>query len=112
MVNALPPFPEGRPRRFRATVHGTVFGGRELLLLGVGVGDALRLVADPPGAAAPGVWVHVASGDPVGHLPPEICAWLWPWLADGGRAHAVAVRVGDAGEASWRRLVLEVSCPE
>lgn len=112
MSHARPEFPEGRPRRFRATVHGTVFGGRDRLLLEVAVGDALRLVADPPGAAAPGVWVHLASGEPVGHLPPEICAWLWPWLSAGGRARAVAVHVGDPGEASWRRLVLDVMCPD
>ena len=112
MSHAPPPFPEGRPRRFRATVHGTVFGDRERLLLDLGEGDALRLVPDPPGQGTPWVWVHRPSGDPVGHLPPEICGWLWPWLAGGGRAHAVAVHVGSAEEASWRRLVVEVTCPE
>lgn len=112
MPHPQPPFPQERPRRFRTTVHGTVFGGRERLLAGIEEGDALRLVADPPGQGAPGIWVHVASGDPIGHLPPEISGWLWPWLAGGGRAVAVAVRVGGDEEPSWRRVVLEVLCPE
>jgi hypothetical protein len=110
MTHATPPFPPGRPRRFRATVHGTVFGGREQQLARIAVGDALHLVADPPGQSAPGVWVHLASGDPIGHLPPEICHWLWPWLGGGGQAGAVAVHVGGEGEPSWRRVVLEVVC--
>ena len=110
MSTAPPPFPEGRPRRFRATVHGTVFGGREQLLAQIGEGDPLRLVADLPGHDAPGVWVHLASGDPVGHLPPEIAGWLWPWLGGGGRAEAVAVHVGGGDEPSWRRVILEVVC--
>jgi hypothetical protein len=103
-------FPEGRARRFRATVHGTVFAGREGLLARLREGDAVRLVADPPGQGAPGVWVHLASGDPIGHLPPEIARWLWAWLAGGGRAEAVAVHVGGEDEPSWRRVVLEVTC--
>jgi hypothetical protein len=110
MTHAPPPFPAGHPRRFRATVHGTVFGGRERLLARIGEGDSLRLVADPPGHATPGVWVHLASGEPIGHLPPEISHWLWPWLEGGGRAEAVAAHVGGADQPSWRRVVLEVLC--
>lgn len=91
-------------------MHGTVFGGRERALARLGKGDALRLMADPPGLGTPWVWVHLASGDPIGHLPPEISGWLWPWLAAGGRAEAVAVRVGGEKEPSWRRVVLEVTC--
>ena len=112
MAPVPPPFPEGRPRRFRATVHGTVFGGRDRLLAEVGEGDPLRLLADPPGQGAPGVWVHLAAGEPLGHLPPEISSWLWPWMAGGGRAVAVAVHVGGQDEPSWRRIVLEVICQQ
>lgn len=107
---SVAPFPEGRPRRFRATVHGTVFGGRDRYLDELADGDALLLVADPPGQDDPGVWVHLTSGEPVGHLPPEIAAWLWPWLASGGRASASTVRVGGQDTPSWRRLLVEVRC--
>ncbi len=112
MSPAPPPFPLGRARRFLATVHGTVFAGRDQLLALIVVGDRLRLVADPPGHGSPGVWVHLASGDPVGHLPPEIAHWLWPWLGAGGCAEATAVHVGGEDEPSWRRVVLEVVCPD
>lgn len=110
MTRGTPPFPEGRPRQFRATVHGTVFADRERHLDGIAAGDPLRLVPDPPGQDAPEVWVHVPSGDPVGHLPPEISAWLAPWLIAGGRAVARALKVSGREVPSWRRLILEVSC--
>jgi len=69
-------------------------------------------VADPPGQEVPEVWVHLRSGDPIGHLPPEISCWLWPWLRCGGRAHATALRVGGNDVPSWRRVVLEVVCAD
>ena len=72
----------------------------------------LLLVADPPGQDHPGVWVHLVSGEPVGHLPPEIASWLWPWLASGGRACASTVRVGGHDTPSWRRLLVEVRCED
>jgi len=105
-----PPFPTGHPACFRATVHGTVFAGRDRFLDRVHDGDALRLVPDPPGQDQPEVWVHITTGDPIGHLPPEISAWLWPWLRSGGAATATAVRVGGGDVPSWRRVVLEVTC--
>lgn len=105
-----PPFPAGHPTCFRSTVHGTVFGGRERLLDDVHEGETLRLVADPPVQHEPEVWVHLASGEPIGHLPPEIARWLWPWMALGGVAVARALTVRGADVPSWRRLVLEVSC--
>jgi len=105
-----PPFPDGCPPRFRATVHGLVFADRARLLDELMAGDPLAVVADPPGQDEPGVWLHTAGGDPVGHLPPEIARWLWPWLRDGGHADAVALRVGDDETPSWRRLVLRVEC--
>ena len=110
MNQVVPEFPEGRPRHFRSTVHGTCFAGREQLLETVAEGDELCLITDPPGQEDPEVWVHLMSGDPVGHLPPEICAWLWPWIVRGGRAQALASRVHGANVPSWRRLVLEVHC--
>ena len=78
-----PPFPKGCPPCFRATVHGTVFAGRDRLLSAVKDGDHLGLRPDPPGQENPEVWVHLESGDPVGHLPSEISEWLCPWLQRG-----------------------------
>lgn len=73
-------------------------------------GESVRLVADPPVQKEPEVWVHLESGEPIGHLPPEIGRWLWPWMSLGGVAEARALRVWGAEVPSWRRLVLEVSC--
>ncbi len=105
-----PTFPKGRPPCFRSTVHGTVFGGRDRLLDDLAEGTPLRLVPDLPGQDAPGVWVHLSSGEPLGHLPPEIAEWLWPWLSSGGHARASAVRVHGQDAPSWRRLLVEVRC--
>lgn len=102
--------PAGSPTRFRSTVHGTVFAGRERHLDALSPGDSLVLIPDPPGARRAAVWVHLTSGDPVGYLPPEIGGWLAPWIQAGGRTWATAFRVGDAGVPSWRRLVLDVRC--
>ena len=106
-----PPFPDGRPRSFRATVHGTVFADRDRHLDQIQDGDALKLMPDPPIEENPEVWVHLPSGDPVGHLPPEIGEWLAPWMLEGGAARATALRVRGEDTPSWRRLLLEVSCP-
>lgn len=110
MSRVPPPFPEGCPIRFRSTVHGTVFAGRDRFLARLAEGDRVRLVADPPVQVDPEVWVHLESGEPIGHLPVEIGRWLWPWMSDGGVAEARAVRVEGADVPSWRRLLLEVSC--
>jgi hypothetical protein len=110
MAHAPPPFPEGRPPVFRSTVHGTVFAGREQLVEKLEEGDTLRLVPDPPIQVEPEVWVHLESGEPIGHLPAEIATWLWPWMSRGGVAEARAVKVAGAEVPSWRRLLLEVSC--
>lgn len=109
MSRTPPRFPEGWPDSFRATVHGTVFGGRDRHLDDVHAGDAVLLVADPPGQDDPGVWVHLVGGEPIGHLPPEISHWLWPWLSRGGTAEAKAVRVRGEDVPSWRRVVLEIT---
>ena len=110
MPRFSPPFPDGCPKRFRSTVHGTVFAGRDRHIEHVHDGDSLRLVADPPVQDDPEVWVHLESGEPIGHLPPDIGRWLWPWLSGGGVAKARALRVRGAEAPSWRRLLLEVSC--
>jgi hypothetical protein len=98
------------PARFRATVHGTIFGERERVLRTVESGDPLTLIPDPPMEEAPGVWVHVRSGEPLGHLPREIGKWLAPWILAGGRTEARVLRVSGPETPSWRRLLVEVRC--
>jgi hypothetical protein len=106
----IPPLPSQHPSTFRSTVHGTVFGKRAAHLNRLEPGDRLLLIPDPPGEDDPAVWVHLQAGDPVGHLPPEINAWLAPWLLRGGAASAVAVRVRGSDAPSWKRLLIEVRC--
>jgi hypothetical protein len=108
--SALSPTAFEPPDRFRATVHGTVFGARERHLASLRAGDELLLVPGPPLDDDPGVWVHLTSGDTIGHLPPEIERWMVPWMLRGGKATARALRVGDAETPSWRRLIIEVVC--
>ena len=110
MKHTPPPFPEGQPPQFRSTVHGTVFAGRDRFVEMLQAGDTVRLIADPPVQIDPEVWVHMESGEPIGHLPVEIGRWLWPWLSRGGVADARALRVRGSDVPSWRRLLLEVSC--
>ena len=108
MSHVRPPAPP--PARFRSTVHGTVFAGRDRHLEGLSPGDSLVLVADPPDGRRAAVWVHLPGGDPVGHLPLEIGGWLGPWLRAGGRTRTTALRVGGTHVPSWRRLVVDVRC--
>ena len=110
MTGSSQPPSDDPPSCFRSTLHGTVFAGRDRHLDAVSDGDTLRLVADPPVQDHPEVWVHLASGDPIGHLPPEIAQWLWPWMLRGGVAEARALRVRGAEVPSWRRVLLEVVC--
>ena len=95
---------------FRTTVHGTVFARRTQTLRAATAGDQLLLIPDPPDATEPAVWVHLSGGDPVGHLPPEINAWLAPWMLRGGAASATVIRVGGSEVPSWKRLLIEVRC--
>lgn len=105
-----PALPPERPDHFFATVHGTVFGERSRYVDDLEEGDELLLFPDPPVADDPGVWVHAREGDLIGHLPPEIEAWLAPWLLRGGLVSARAVRVSGDDVPSWRRVLIEVRC--
>ena len=88
------------PARFRATLHGIAFAGRERHLDTLEEGDPFLVVPDPPGGDEPEVWIHLPSG--------EIAAWLWPHLQAGGAAQARALRVHGAETPSWRRVVVQV----
>jgi hypothetical protein len=102
------PSRQAAPSAFRSTLHGTVFAGRERLLEELHDGDPVLVVPDPPGDDEPGVWIHLPSGEPLGHLPPEISHWLWPRLQAGERARATALRVHGEDAPSWRRVVVRV----
>ncbi|HLM68731.1 MAG TPA: hypothetical protein VK358_14425 [Longimicrobium sp.] len=94
-----PQLPDGQPATFRTSVHGTIFGDRTERMETLKEGDPL-------------VWVHLDSGDPVGHLPPEICSWLAVWLLRRGKATATAVSIHGPEVPSWKRLIVEVHCHE
>ncbi|MGH7483054.1 MAG: hypothetical protein ACRELV_12940 [Longimicrobiales bacterium] len=98
------------PSTFRATVHGTIFCDRSRQVDRVSPGEELLLLSDPPGEDDPGIWVHHRDGDLIGHLPPEIGAWLAPWVQGGGCATARVLRVDGRDVPSWRRLLIEVHC--
>lgn len=106
----IPPLPEGQSPTFRVSVHGTVFAERAALVAQVTPGDTLLLIPDPPMEDEPLVWVHLGAGDPLGHLPPEVSAWMAPWLLRGGSATATAAKVHGTDVPSWKRLILEVRC--
>ncbi|HSG49152.1 MAG TPA: hypothetical protein VLA43_15130 [Longimicrobiales bacterium] len=108
MTGADDPSPSPGHATFRSTLHGTVFAGRERLLDELHDGDRVLVIPDPPGGEEPEVWIHLATGEPVGHLPPEIAHWLWPRLQRGERATATALRVHGEDAPSWRRVVVEV----
>lgn len=107
-----PPVRPQKPPPFRATVHGTVFGERASHLEELVPGDPLLLIPDPPGGDDPAVWVHRLEGDPLGHLPPEINSWLFPWMMYGGGASATILRVGGSHVPSWKRLLIQVTCQD
>ena len=97
-------------QQFRTAVYGTVFGQRMEVVHRLHQGDRLILVPDPPGTDNPAVWVHARGGDVIGHLPDSINEWLAPWMLDGGRCGATVERVESDDVASWRRLIIRVSC--
>lgn len=97
-------------RQFQTAVYGTVFGKRTDALHRLRVGDALILVPDPPGTDEPNVWVHAPGGDVIGHLSPDINAWLVPWMLEGGRCGGSVAQVAGDDVASYKRLVITVRC--
>jgi len=96
--------------QFQTNVYGTVFGARSAVLLRLRAGDRLILVPDPPGTENAAVWVHAPGGDVVGHLSPDVCSWMVPWMLAGGRCGAVVASVSGGEVASWKRLVITVRC--
>lgn len=105
-----PALPDGQPAVFRTTVHGTVFAARAESLGELVQGEQLVLIPDPPDQDDPAVWVHRTGGDTLGHLPPEVNAWLARWMLRGGSATAEVLRIRGPEEPSWRRLLVEVRC--
>jgi hypothetical protein len=95
---------------FRTQVYGTVFARRAEAVARLQPGDALILVPDPPGTENPSVWVHASGGDVVGHLSPDVSAWLVPVMWAGARCAATVAHVAGAHVASWKRLEVEVRC--
>lgn len=93
---------------FQTPVYGTVFGHRPDVVHRLHEGDRLILVPDPDGIDDPSVWVHAPGGDVVGHLSPDVNAWLVPVMLAGGRYGAVVSRLGDETVVSWKRLIITV----
>ena len=102
--------PNPYAENFRTAVRGTVFGQRPAVAHRLRPGDTLILVPDPPGVDEPAVWVHARGGDVVGHLAPDINAWLAPWLLAGGRCSATVAKVNSDDTESWRRIIIDVRC--
>jgi hypothetical protein len=97
-------------REFDTPVYGTVFGQRAVVLGRLQPGDHLILVPDPPGTDEPSVWVHAPGGDVVGHLAPDINAWLVPRMLAGERCGATVAHVAGNDVASYKRLIITVRC--
>ena len=93
---------------FETPVYGTVFAQRAAVVRRLKEGDQLILVPDPPGVDEPSVWVHAPGGDVVGHLSPDVNAWMVPRMLDGARYGASVRNVGEPDTASWKRLVIAV----
>ena len=94
--------------RFETPVYGTVFAARAAVVRRLKEGDRLILVPDPPGVDDPSVWVHAPGGDVVGHLSPDVNAWMAPRMIHGARYSAEVSSVGAPETESWKRLVIEV----
>jgi hypothetical protein len=99
-----------RSTEFKTPVYGTVFGQRSDALRRLKPGDHVILVPDPPGTEQPNVWVHAPGGDVVGHLAPDINAWLVPWMNEGVRCGGVVAQISRDDVASYKRLVIIVRC--
>ena len=103
MSSILPDTPH-----FETPVYGTVFAERAAVVRRLKEGDRLILVPDPPGVEQPSVWVHAPGGDVVGHLSPDVNAWMAPRMLGGVRYGARVRTVGEPDTASWKRLVIAV----
>jgi len=103
MSSILPDMPH-----FETPVYGTVFGERAAVVRRLKEGDQLILVPDPLGVEEPSVWVHAPGGDVVGHLSPDVNAWMAPRMLGGARYGARVRSVGEPDTASWKRLVIVV----
>ena len=66
MSRYRPPFPDGRPPHFRATVHGIAFADRDRHLEALEAGDSLYLIPDLPDQETPG-----GLGASPGRRPPR-----------------------------------------
>lgn len=105
----LPPPMPPVELRLRTNVHGTVFAARLAVVERLETGQKLLLVPDPPqDGEAPAVWLHVAGGDVLGHLPVQVAAWLAPWLLNGGRCMARVTCLRGADVESWNRVEVEL----
>lgn len=93
---------------FETPVYGTVFAERAAVVRRLREGDHLILVPDPPGVEDPSVWVHAPGGDVVGHLSPDVNAWMAPRMLGGARYVACVRSVGEPEMVSWKRLVIAV----
>src|SRR4051812_41622465 len=93
---------------FNTLVYGTVFGRRGEVVQRLSGGDRLILVSDPPGTVPPTVWVHARGGDVVGHLSPDVNAWLAPLMLAGHCYEGEVWLVRGEYAASWKRLVISV----
>ncbi len=103
-----PPMPP-KELRLRTNVHGTVFAARTAVVDRLAVGDSLLLVPDPlQEGEPPAVWLHVAGGDVLGHLPQQVSAWLAPFMLAGGRCQARVVVIRGADAPSWSRIGIEL----
>lgn len=110
--NTPPPLPP-EELRLRSNVHGTVFAARTLVIERLQPGEPLLLVPDlPQPDKAAAVWVHVAGGDVLGHLPVQVAAWLAPWMLAGGRCRASVRQVGPPDVASWNRIEIDLERSE
>jgi len=93
---------------FRVAVYGTVFAARADAVRQLTVGDHLILVPDAPDVEAPLVWVSARGGEVVGHLSPDVSAWMVPAMLDGARYGAEVAHLGGEEVESWKRLVVVV----
>jgi len=93
---------------FSTPVYGTVFGRRSEVVHRLNSGDRLILVPDPPGAEPPTVWVHALGGDVIGHLSPDVNAWMAPSMLEGSCYCGEVIVVRGDDVASWKRLVIAV----